>query len=401
MQSIIVDLNFRIYLEIIIILRDGSHRCARLCNIYIHDGGAFMTKIYPVIMCGGAGTRLWPLSIKSKPKQFHSIVTDKSMLQETILRLMDVDGVSVAPPSFVCALDHEGIIREQCEDLGIVPLAFILEPCAKNTAAVAAAIALHMGEIDPTGLVLLLPADHHVENPGDFWAAVANGVPSAIKGYLTTFGILPTRAETGYGYIQAGDVIGEQCVNVAAFVEKPNKDTAEAYLRSGNYFWNGGIFLFQSSIMIEQFEQHANDILNDVKAAFKSAKYDNGSVYLDSLAFSKCRSESIDYAIMEKAQKVAMVCPVDMGWTDIGSWEAVRDYVLKNPVNSDTISNTYSLDCENSLIRSDGPFVAAIGLKNIIVVATKTSVLITDSEHTQDVKKVVEMLRESQQVEKL
>lgn len=360
-----------------------------------------MTTIYPVIMCGGSGTRLWPLSIKDKPKQFHSIVTDKSMLQETIMRSSSAHKLDVADPSFVCALSHEMLIREQCKSLGIEPHLIILEPCARNTAPVAAVISLEIAKIDPEGLILLLPADHHIEAPEAFWEAVQKGVESATSGYLATYGIQPTRAETGYGYIQAGEALGDKCVKVKAFVEKPNNETAEHYLKEGGYFWNGGIFLFSPKDMIDAFEAHAPDILKDVQCAISVSKRVNTSVYLDPLAFSKCRSESIDYAIMEAADKVAMVCPVNMGWTDIGSWEAVRDYIQADPDKISTSGNAFSINCSNSLVRSDGPFVAAIGLEDVIIIATQDSILITKGDQSQEVKSVVKMLRDKDRLDLL
>ena len=308
----------------------------------------------------------------------------------------------MAPPSFVCALSHEALIREQCRSIDIEPLLIILEPCARNTAPVAAAIALEIDKIDPEGLILLLPADHHIEQPRDFWTAVEKGMMAATSGSILTFGILPTHAETGYGYIQSGDEIGDQCVKVKAFVEKPDKETAEIYVKSGDYFWNGGIFLFSPETMITAFSKHAPDISGGVKETIEASKRSGTSLYLDPLSFANCRSESIDYAIMESASNIAMVCPVSVGWTDIGSWEAILNYMSNDAGDVATHGPVYSLDCSNAYISSAGTFVAAIGLKNdIVIVATEKSILVTDSRQTQSVKKVVQHLKKNESTDLL
>lgn len=360
-----------------------------------------MIKIYPFIMCGGAGTRLWPLSVEGFPKQFHALIGDKTMLQETAARSFYASDMNIAPPSFVCALSHEMTVKEQCAAIGITPLSLILEPCGRNTAPVAAVIATQMAKIDPEALILLLPADHHIEDVVEFWDAVKAGIPHAEQGYLTTFGIMPTHPETGYGYIKSGSPLGDKCVQVDAFVEKPDEETAETYIQDGQYFWNGGIFLSTPAAMIEAFERHAPDIIQGVKTTIEKSEIEETSLYLNPRAFAQCRSESIDYAIMEAAEKVAMVCPVNMGWTDIGSWEALRDFQVTSPSETIQSGNVFALDCEKSLIRSDGPFIGAIGLKDIIIVATKDSVLVTRSDRTQDVRHIVKRLRETDQDEKL
>jgi len=282
-----------------------------------------MAKIYPVIMCGGAGTRLWPLSRKAKPKQFHAISTSNSMLQETVARASHAKGLDIAPPSFVCALDHADEVDAQSRAAGFESLRIILEPCPRNTAPVASIIALEIAKIDPDGLILLLPADHHVNKPEAFWEAVKAGEAAAKQGYLTTFGIKPTRAETGYGYVRSGNELDANAVNVDGFYEKPDEKTAQAYLEAGGYFWNAGIFLFSPSAMIKAFEAHAADILDSSEKAMAKASRNAARLYLDPSEFAACRSESIDYAIMEHADKVAMVPNVDIGWNDIGSWEVI------------------------------------------------------------------------------
>lgn len=346
-----------------------------------------MTTIYPVIMCGGAGTRLWPLSRKSGPKQFQKIVTDRSMLGETIARHRAAKDLNIANPSFVCALHHGAMVEAQLEIENMSAERLILEPCPRNTAAVAAAVALEFETLDPNGLILLLPADHHIDLPEDFWTAIAKGIPTAKAGALTTFGIKASRPDIGYGYIKAGPAVGDQTVKVERFVEKPDETTAKSYLESGDYYWNAGIFLFSPAAMVKACKQHSEDILQDVKAAMSEGRREGHNLYLDPARFAECRSESIDYAIMEAAENVTMVCPVDIGWSDIGSWEAVSE---RPQPESDEI---LTLDCEGCYIRTDGPLVAGIGLKDIIVIATHDSILITQKDQSQNVKQIVAELK--------
>lgn len=352
-----------------------------------------MTTIYPFIMCGGSGTRLWPLSRKKTPKQYQAIVTERSMLRETIARHTSTDDFTMASPSFVAGLTHRNIILEECEAESVKAQNIILEPCARNTAPVAIIAALEMMEKDPEGLILLIPSDHHIEDQAAFMKAIAKGVPSAVSGQLTTFGIQPTRPDTGYGYIHAGAERGDGSVNVNAFVEKPDEKTAKDYVEDGNYFWNAGIFLFSPRTMVEAFKAHAADILSDARAAWTSAKRDGQSIYLDPQAFSDCRDESIDYAIMEHASNVAMVCPVTIGWSDIGSWQALRDRAIQMGKENEEIGDVVALGCSGSYIRSEGPFVAAIGLEDIVIVAMDDAVLVTRSNKSQDVKKIVNGLK--------
>lgn len=358
-----------------------------------------MTTIYPVIMCGGAGTRLWPLSRKAKPKQFHAISTQKSMLQETIARASHAKGLEVAAPSFVCALDHAGTVEAQSREEGFEPLRVILEPCPRNTAPVASIIALEIAKIDPEGLILLLPADHHVHKPEAFWESVKDGIGAAKQGYLTTFGIKPTRAETGYGYIRSSNNLDETAVNVDGFYEKPDQSTAQTYLEAGDYFWNAGIFLFSPKAMIAAFESHAADILKSSEAAIDKASRKEARLYLDPSEFAACRSESIDYAIMENAAKVAMVPNVDIGWNDIGSWEVICENAIAD-LASDSgegsvaeLGDVISVDCKTSYLRSEGPLIAAIGVEDLVVVAMQDAVLITKKDQTQHVKTIVNKLK--------
>lgn len=343
-----------------------------------------MTKIYPIIMCGGAGTRLWPLSVKGKPKQFHALVTDKSLLSETVARADHAGELNLASPGFVCALDSRGQVIADCQAAGHTPGRIILEPCARNTAPVTAIAALDMLERDPEGIILLLPADHHIADPAGFWDCVGKGVDAAKSGQIVTFGIQPTRPETGYGYIQAGAAQGET-VSVKRFVEKPDISTANGYLASGDYFWNAGIFLFSAKTMVDAFKAHAPDILDSCKATLSKSENKVESLYLDAASFADVRSESIDYAIMEQAENITMVAPVDVGWTDIGSWQALSEHLSESgePV---TKGDVIALNCEGGYIRSDGPLIGAYGLNNMIIIATDEAVLVIPAEESQNVK---------------
>ena len=357
-------------------------------------------KIYPFVMCGGAGTRLWPMSTKAQPKQFHKIVSDLSMLQETAIRGGMAEGVNIAAPSFVCSSAHKDLVVTQCEDIGITPHMVILEPLAKNTAAVAATIGLAMADAEPDALVLLLPADHYIGDVPAFWNYIQSGGTSALAGNIVTFGIHPTHPETGYGYIKAGEPSGDESRAIAEFVEKPDLETAKDYLADGSYFWNAGIFLFKPSVITAAFAELASDILDDARHAISESKTVDNLIFLDGVSFDKCRSESFDYAIMEKASNISLIGPVDIGWNDIGSWRAVWEHEMNmgGPAVTDGYcaeTKTSKVDCENVLLRSSGPFVATVGVSNLAVIATGDSVLVIGLDSAQHVKKVVTQLKDA------
>jgi len=357
-------------------------------------------KIYPFIMCGGAGTRLWPMSTRKQPKQFHKIVSNLSMLQETAKRGEVAEAVDIAAPSFVCSSAHKDLVLSQCKDIGIQPHMVILEPMAKNTAAVAASIAVAMADDDPEGLVLLLPADHYIADVPAFWEYIQSGGHGALAGNIVTFGIQPTHPETGYGYIQAGADDGNQSRKIIEFVEKPDLETAQSYLKSGDYYWNAGIFLFKPSVVEAAFASHSADILDAVQVTVAASKKEENILYLDGASFDKCRSESFDYAIMEKAPNISLVGPVDIGWNDIGSWRAVWEHEQR--MGGSSKSEGYSAETQscqinssNILIRSSGTFVATVGVSNLAVICSDESVLVIDLDAAQDVKKVVTQLKDA------
>ncbi len=352
-----------------------------------------MTIIYPVIMCGGAGTRLWPLSRKSNPKQYHALTSERTMLQETVQRMARKGRYTVAAPSFVCARDDETVIKAQCQAIGVTPLHIILEPMGRNTAPVAAIIAEVFTDVDPGGLVLLVPADHYIEDSSEFWNCVEEGIKTAKQSRLVTLGIKASSPETGYGYIRQGKELAPNVYHVDAFVEKPDLETANEYLQSGDYVWNAGIFLFSPQTMAENFAQHAPEILRVCQLTLKRARLDDMCIFLDEATFAACPSDALDYAIMEKSDNVAVVAPVDVGWNDIGSWSVLADLNQKKTGASGGKGDIIALECANTYLHSDGPLVAGVGLENLIVIATKDAVLVLPKDRAQDVKKIVEKLK--------
>lgn len=351
-----------------------------------------MTKItvYPVIMAGGMGTRLWPVSQRSRPKQFQRITSDKTMLQETALRMVgNVGEVEFAPPSVIGGQAFEAHIAEDLSEIGITPDKIILEPFGRNTAAVAAISALMID--DPDALVLLLPSDHHMADPAGFRAAIAAAAPTAASGKITTFGISARSAHTGYGYIRQGEPIAGNVREFDAFVEKPNRETAQSYLDDGRYTWNAGIFLYPVKTMLADLEAHAPDILAESKTAYDTARVDGPSVHLNAVAFDKVRSDSIDYAVMEKTTNGAVYAPLECGWDDIGSWSAVAALSAAD-TNPDPM--VIEVDTKGCHVRSDGKIlVSAVGVEDLVIVAHDNIVLVSHKDHAQGVKAVVEELK--------
>jgi len=345
--------------------------------------------VNPVILSGGVGSRLWPMSRGLLPKQFLPLMGARTMIQETALR---VAGEGFAAPTVVCNQEHRFLAAEQLRALQIEPRAIVLEPVGRNTAP-AAAIASLMLKDDPEALVLLLPADHAVMAPEAFRDAVRKALPAAMRGALVTFGVVPTSPETGYGYIRAGAALAdaEGCRKVDRFVEKPDLATAETYVASGEYYWNAGMFLFRADAFLAELRRLEPAMFAACEAALAKGRKDLDFLRLDEAAFGACPAQSIDYAVMEHTGDAAVV-PVEMGWSDIGSWRSLWDLGARDGADNVAIGDVTAVGTERSYLRSEGPMIAAAGIKDMIVVATKDAVLVASREHAQNVKKVVEAL---------
>lgn len=342
-------------------------------------------KIQPVIMSGGSGTRLWPMSRAARPKQFLPLVSDKSLFQETAARLSGGADVEFLPPVIIAGAAHAELIAAQLAEIGVEPAAIIIEPMARNTAAVAAVTGAWTAKHRPGALTLLAPADHHIADAAAFRAGVAKGAAAASKGAIVTFGVRPTEPHTGYGYIEAGAPIAEGVAEVAAFREKPDRQTAEHYLKGGRHYWNAGIFLYAPETMAGELAAFAPAIAREAAAALNEARTESAVCRLDPQRFSACPADSIDYAVMEKTKRAAVVGPIDAGWCDIGSWTALS--------GGGADARIAALDCESVIIRTDGPFVGAIGVSDLVIIATGDAVLVAPKSRAQDVKRIIEELK--------
>jgi len=348
-------------------------------------------SLYPVILSGGSGTRLWPMSRAALPKQLLPLAGDNTMVQETVLRLGGVPDMGA--PLVVCNNDHRFLIAEQLRAIGVDPLGIFLEPVGRNTAPAAAVAALHLMKRDPEAVMLLLPADHLIRDVPAFHATIAEGMKAVEAGYLATFGIVPDAPETGYGYIQQGDALATGSARrVARFVEKPSRDKAEAFLAGGDYFWNSGMFLFRCAQFLEELEKHRPDILVACEAALSSGAHDLDFCRLGKIQFEACPSDSIDYAVMERTDRAAVV-PADIGWNDIGAWSALWDVGDKDAAGNVSRGDVYLDGVKNSLVRAESRMVAAIGVDDLVIVETPDAVLVANRARAQDVKKVVEHLK--------
>ena len=349
-----------------------------------------MAQLHPVILSGGVGSRLWPLSRSLFPKQLLALAGDSSLIQDTARRAL---GPAFAPPLLVCNVEHRFLIAEQMRAAGVSPTVILLEPQGRNTAPAAAVAALMLAEQDPDAILLLMPADHVVRDIAAFARAVDSARGAASQGYLVTFGIAPAGPETGYGYIQRGEALYENAPAylVRRFVEKPDSQTASRYIESGDYYWNSGMFAFQAKSFLAELQRLEPEMLDRCRAAIRDGKRDLDFFRLDPKAFEACKSISIDYAVMEHTQN-AVIVPVEMGWSDIGSWEALWDASDKDDVGNALKGDVLHHGARNSYLRSEGPMIAAVGVEDLVVVATADAVLVSRKDSSQDVKKIVEQL---------
>ncbi|MFP5505600.1 MAG: mannose-1-phosphate guanylyltransferase/mannose-6-phosphate isomerase [Gammaproteobacteria bacterium] len=347
--------------------------------------------IYPVILTGGAGSRLWPLSREHYPKPLLPLIGERTLLQETALRLTELPNVGA--PVFVCNEEHRFLVAEQVQSLGQKAGAILLEPEGRNTAPALTIAALYLLEKDPDAVMVVMPADHVIPDKAVFTAAVAQGVELAGNGKLVTYGIVPHHAETGYGYIRRGaPVEGGAAFAVDRFVEKPDAATAQGYVDSGEYYWNSGIFTLRADAWIAEMQRHAPAILAACEDAIASGKRDIDFCRVGKDAFLASPSDSIDYAVMEKTDRAAVV-PLDAGWSDVGAWSALWDISARDAHGNVTQGDVLTHDVRDTLVLAQHRCVAAIGLDGVVVVETPDAVLVTRRECSQDVKEIVSQLK--------
>lgn len=353
-------------------------------------------KILPIILSGGAGTRLWPLSRIGYPKQFIALTSEMSLFQETLKRLVGIKGVM--PPIVVCNENHRFLIAEQAKDIEQALSAILLEPAAKNTAPAIALGALKAQEAGEDPILLVLPSDHVFADVAAFHLAVSKAVTAAQTGYLVTFGIVPTHPETGYGYIQAGEALAEGVMHVSRFVEKPNLDTAQKYQDAGGYLWNSGMYLFKASTYLTALATHHPAMLKTCTASLADAKIDLDFCRVDATAFANCPADSVDYAVMEKTNN-AVVVPIDAGWHDVGAWSAVWKVSQHDAKGNASHGDVILQDTTNSYAYAKSRLLCLVGVENLTVVETPDVVLVTHNNRAQDVKQVVDKLNAQQRRE--
>jgi len=366
--------------------------------------------VYPVILCGGDGTRLWPASRKALPKQFMPY-GKTTLFKETLKRsfALKAAGMDMREPIVVCNNDHRFIAAAQLQEAranereGPCP-ALLLEPCGRNTAPAIALAALHAlrrpspQTEQPDALLLVMPSDHNIADSTPFFDAVKKAARTVAAGSLTTFGIQPDSPETGYGYIRRGQPVGEGMFTVASFVEKPERERAKTLLASGEYYWNSGIFFFSAAAILQALSQYAPEVLAACKAAYENAARDLDFLRMEGEAFTACPSISIDYAVMEKAENVSVI-PLAAGWSDLGSWQSFHAMQEHDNYGNSSTGDTLLEGCSNSMVLSQSRLVTAIGLENMVVIETPDAVMVARQDRSQEVKKIVEALKKNNRPE--
>jgi mannose-1-phosphate guanylyltransferase/mannose-6-phosphate isomerase len=354
--------------------------------------------LFPVILSGGSGTRLWPLSRSSLPKQLLALHGKMTMIQDTVLRAGRLP--AAAAPILLCNDDHRFLVAEQMQEITVSPTAIVLEPVGRNTAPAAAVAALVAGESDPAAVIILLPSDHVVSDEEAFRKAVAVAVRGAEAGNIVTFGMTPTAPETGYGYVQRGEPIPgiNGAFKVQAFREKPDEVTAQQYVDDGGYFWNSGMFVFRADVMLEEIGKHAPDILPAVREAVAKSARDLDFIRLDTDSFGKAPNISIDYAVMERTERAALV-PCSIGWNDVGSWSSLWEIRPQDEFGNVLQGDVVAHDTKGSFVHSDRTLTALVGVKDLVVITTKDAVLVADKSHAQDVKAIVDKLKAANRAE--
>ncbi len=346
--------------------------------------------ITPVVLSGGSGTRLWPLSRKAHPKQLLPLLNETSLLEDTINRLQGLDGVDKTV--IICNEDYRFMVAEQARSSSLDTNAIILEPVGRNTAPAIALAAFNALGNDDNAVLLVLPADHDIQNVDAFHQAIEVGLQQALKNQFVTFGIVPDSPETGYGYIKSADRVEINKVSkIEKFVEKPNLETATKYLKEGGYYWNSGMFMFKAEEYLNALKEFAPEIYNATQKAMDAAERDMDFIRIGIEEFQHCPGDSIDYAVMEKVSN-AVVIPVDIGWSDVGSWSALHEIGEQDENNNILIGDTKSIATKNSYVRAEHKLVTTLGVDNLIIVDTDDALLVADKSRVQDIKEIVEAL---------
>jgi mannose-1-phosphate guanylyltransferase / mannose-6-phosphate isomerase len=348
--------------------------------------------IYPVILCGGSGTRLWPMSRGGYPKQYLKLTGDRTLVQQTALRLEGIEGIT--PPIVVTNNEQRFLVAEQLRQAGVTPSSIVLEPAQRNTAPAIAIAALIAMRESPDALLLVLPSDHVILHEASFREITNAAAQVAKDNYLVTFGIPPTEPHTGYGYIRSGAALATEAhaFGVDAFVEKPDALTAARFIEEGNYYWNSGMFMLKASTYMDELRRYEPEIALAAALSLERASIDNDFVRLDPAAFEACPSVSVDYAVMERTECAAVIAAADLGWNDIGSWTALADIAERDADGNTQIGDVLTEQVSNSYIRAEHRMVAAIGLDDIVIIETADAVLVARRDKAQDVKKIVERL---------
>ncbi len=343
----------------------------------------------PVLLSGGVGSRLWPVSRELHPKQFLPLAGELTMLQQTLERTGNLEA---SAPVVVCNEEHRFMVAEQLRQVGIAPSALILEPVGRNTAPAVALAALQEQARDPEAILLVLPADHIIQDGAAFAEAVTRALPLAREGRLMTFGVVPQAPETGYGYIRCGAALGDELYALEAFVEKPDAETAQGYLDSGSYLWNSGMFLLRAATYLEQLGEFQPEMLACCRRAMASATADLDFIRPEGGAFAACPADSIDYAVMEHTRAGGVVA-LDCGWSDVGAWSALWQVAARDEHGNATQGDVMLDNCRDSYFRSESRLVAATGVSNLVVVETADAILVADRDRVQDVKRIVNRLK--------
>jgi mannose-1-phosphate guanylyltransferase/mannose-6-phosphate isomerase len=364
----------------------------------LHTGISLTPSVVPVILCGGSGSRLWPMSRRLLPKQFLPLVGERTLFQETSLRTRGMKDCGA--PIVVTNAEQRFLAADQLAEIGTAPRALLLEPVGRNTAPAVAAAALQAMREDPSVVLLVQPSDHVIGNVAEFQSVVAEAIVTAGDGYLVTFGVPPTEPATGYGYIEAGDAIGGRVFRVRRFVEKPTEEKATAFLAQGGYFWNSGMFVFQAGRFIEELGRFQPQMLAAVRSALDKAKPDLGFLRLDQQSFSTAPSDSVDYAVMERTSSGAMV-RATFDWSDVGSWSALWEVGKKDPARNVVRGDVELRDVAGCYVHADRRHVSVLGARDLVVVETADAVLVAAKDRAQEVKDVVEQLERAKRSEHL